>query len=174
MREIKIVYENKRALSYLRKRVEDVSSAITNTEKLEASIFAQLTDYLATGSSNFRRIKYLVDREIKRALNQYRTEKVVLISTLSSSDDFGESSEFDPQDVLANVEDAVVQKSSLHEKIAGLASDDREFFTLKAWSNGSNDAEISRSLADHFGGNSNSHRRFIQRFREKCQRKLVA
>lgn len=174
MNHLTIVYENKKALKYLRERVDGISWKVTNTEKLEVSIIKQLASYLLLGNSNFTTIKYRVDREIKKALKQYRTEQVVLFSTLAHPDDYGESSEFEPQDVLANVEDAVIQKSSLHEKIIGLASDDREFFTLNAWSNGDNDAEISRSLADLFGGNSNSHRRFIQRFREKCQRKLIA
>lgn len=174
MQDISIVYKHKDALEYLRTCVEQVSHLISNTEKLEVRIFKQLASYLSTDKQSYARIKHIVNREIALALKQYRVERASLFCTLSKKDDFGESLEFEPYDILANVEDTVVEKSSIDEKIAGLASDDRERITLYAWANGTSDVEISKTLAGHFGGKFESHRTFVKRFKAKCQRKLAA
>ena len=79
--------------------------------------------------------------------------------------------EFEPEDVLANVESDVIAK----EMTALLAQDDHRFkMILGYWVDGNtNNAYISRSLARTFGGNAESHRRSISRFRESCRDTLA-
>jgi len=174
MQDITVVYKHKDALEYLRTCVNQVTHLVVNTEKLEARIFKQLADYLSTGKKSFARIRHIVNRDVDLALKQFRKEKACTFNRLSSENDFGESLEFEPQDILANVEDAVIEKSSINEKIAGLASDDRELFTLNAWIDGKDDVTIAKALASLYGGKSEGHRTFIKRFRTRCQRKLTA
>lgn len=178
MKDIEIVYKHNDALNYLRDCVEQVTHLVTDTEKLEERIFKQLASYLKTGKKSFARIRHIVNREIHLALRQFRKERTIILSavrvtTFYIMNDFGESYEFEPQDVLANVEDAVIEKSSIKEKIAGLASDDRERFTLNAWIDGVDDTTIAKALASRYGGKTEGHRTFIKRFRAKCQRKLA-
>lgn len=174
METLKIIYTNTKVLTYVRRKVADVEHLITYTDKLEHCIFRQLCNYYRTSKNkSFRRIKYLVDREIGLAKNRYRLDNSIIFSALIQYDDYGEQQEIEPQDVLANVEDAVIEKSSIKEKIAGLASDDRERFTLNAWIDGVDDTTIAKALASRYGGKTEGHRTFIKRFRAKCQRKLA-
>lgn len=174
MDNLKIVYEDIGIMRYVRKKVDEVSHIITNIEKLEFRIYEQLESYLQHRKTPSRkRIMYLVDREIDFVKRMCRVEKSVQFSCITSVNDFGESVEFEPEDLLAQVSETAIQNISLKEMIARLATDDRELTTLNAWANGLNDMQISETLASLFGGKSNSHRRFIQRFKAKCQRKIL-
>lgn len=160
-------------MDYVRKKVDGVSHIITNTEKLEREIYSQLISYYKNREwLNRSRIYRVVDREVKRALTQFGKQRSYFFSNMSNSDGFGEPLEFEPIDLLAQVSETVVEKISLKEKIARLATDDRELVTLNAWANGFNDTQVSTTLASHFGGNKESHRKFVRRFKVKCQERL--
>lgn len=90
---------------------------------------------------------------------------------LSKTDDKGNKTEFDVKDVLANVEDDVIETISADEKTALLAKgDQKKLAVLNAWKQGFyNDSELSGMLAHSFGGKKESYRKFIQRFRVECQ-----
>lgn len=173
MESMTIVYRDKAVMNYLRRKVDEVAHIITDTDKLESRIYSQLADYFSRESVSFRRAQRLINREIDLAFKQFGLQRVVMFSGLSVSTDFGESIEFEPEDVLAHGK-RVIESITFNEKIARLATDDRERITLNAWANGFNDMEVSKTLASHFGGNSESHRKFVQRFKAKCQRKLTA
>lgn len=178
METLEFIYRDKRVVAYIRKRVDEVSHIITNVDKLEESIYKQLVAYYKIKPiRSIKRVHYLIDREIGVARKRYRLQQAVAFSELEVKKDFGESQGFEPQDILANVEEAVmkiIETSSINKKIAGLASDELEKFTLNAWANGLTDTEISRTLASQFGGKFDKHRKSVQRFRAKCQRKLLA
>jgi hypothetical protein len=93
---------------------------------------------------------------------------------LGKVDDEGKVTEFDVVDVLANIEDDVVDNLCISEKIALLAQGDPvKLAILNAWKDGiDNDLELSRMLAHSFKGNQESYRKTIQRFRNKCQKLL--
>lgn len=175
METLTIIYRDKSVMRYLREKVDQVSYAITYVDKLEKNIFEQLVSYYeANQKRSIKRIKYLIDREIVQALKRYSTEKIVVFSDMTSTDDFGESSFEEPEDMLARVSETVIDNISLKEKISGLASTDSERFVLNAWIEGLSDKAIAAELALHFGGKASSKRIWVQRFRTKCQRKLVA
>ncbi|MFJ7665285.1 hypothetical protein ACIQXW_23285 [Lysinibacillus sp. NPDC097162] len=167
-----IVYENVSVMSYLRQKVDEVSNVITDVDKLETRIYAQLVSYFSLGKSSFRRAQKLIDREVSQALKQFGKQKAINFSELAKGNDFGESVEFEPKDLLAQGGETVIQNISLNEKIARLATDDRESVTLNAWANGFNDTQVSETLASHFGGNKESHRKFVRRFKARCQERL--
>lgn len=89
--------------------------------------------------------------------------------------DFGESDEqyetYEVEDELALVDDGIL----VNEKIALLAEgDSRKLAILNNWQHGYyNDSNTSTFLAKRFGGNSESHRKFINRFRTTCQKALA-
>lgn len=88
----------------------------------------------------------------------------------------GTEVKFDVQDVLADVENEVVEQHSVNEKVALLAKDDsRRLAILKAWSEGeNNDLKLAKELATAFPQVAETgHRRFIQRFRTECQKRLA-
>lgn len=174
MEELAVVYESRRTISYITSCVDKISHIVTNTEKLEARIIKKVAQYYEKGYRNFTRVRYLVHREIRLALNQFGTQYAETFSNIISHNDVGELLEFEPVDALASVEESVIQKSSVNEKIARLATDDRDRITLNGWKDGLTDTQISETLASLFGGKVASHCRYIRRFREKCQRKLAA
>lgn len=174
MNNITIVYEKPWVLGYVRQKVDEISHIITDIDKLETRIYKQLSDYFARGKSSYMRVQKLVNREIDLALKQFGTQNIVVFSDLSKRNDFGESMEFEPEDLLAQVSETVLENISLNEEIARLAADDRERFTLNAWANGLSDTQVSETLARHFGGKCESHRKFVQRFKAKCRSKLTA
>jgi hypothetical protein len=85
------------------------------------------------------------------------------------------SAAFDIQDVLANVEEHMIENETLNKKVALLAQhDSRKLAVLNAWANGlTNELDISRMLAHSIGGSVEGHRSFIKRFKTKCQTKLA-
>lgn len=60
------------------------------------------------------------------------------------------------------------------EKIPALASgDQRKELIIEFWREGKSDSDISKLLAQHFGGSSEGHRTFIKRFRTACRKALA-
>ena len=86
-------------------------------------------------------------------------------------DEDEKGSKYEIVDDLAIVDDRVI----VFEKVALLAEDDpRKLAILNAWTNGYfNDSETASFLAKRYGGNSESHRKFILRFRTTCRKALA-
>src|SRR5690625_1545173 len=112
---------------------------------------------------------WLIGRKVKEAEESFRKEESTLFSGMTSETSEGEI-EFEPLDVLTNVESEVLTK----ETIALLTQDDRSKKILEAWSIGNtNNTEISRMLTHTLGGKTESHRKFIQRYEKDCREKLA-
>lgn len=98
---------------------------------------------------------------------------VVYLEEHSTRDKEGNTATYEESllDVLANVESSVVAK----EMIALLAEGDpKREAILIAWCDGCfNDSKISELLAQLFGGNIDTHRKAIQRFRKHCKAVLA-
>lgn len=176
MDKLKIIYQETWIVQYVQRKIDDVSHLITNTEKLEDNIYEELKSYFRSREKrSIKRIKHIIDREINQAKKRYGKQKTIVFSDLAVANDNGESElDFEPVDALAGVEDTAINKFSLMEKVTALASSDRELFVLKAWSNGFSDSEISLALASRFGGNPNSLRVFVNRFKVRCRTQLSA
>lgn len=160
------LYSNRRALDYIRMEVDRVAHIITDTEKLEHRIYEQFRKK----RYNFSQFRRIVDREIKLAKEQFRNERSTIFSQFNVTNDFGESVDYEPKDVLANVGETVVKNIWRIEKIGSLAATDRDKFTLSAWMDGYNDSEISMMLAHRFGGKAESHRKSVQRLKRDCRK----
>jgi hypothetical protein len=82
----------------------------------------------------------------------------------------GSSRRYELQDDLAIIDADFLA----NEKVASLAGDDiRKLSILNAWKDGYfNDSETASFLAERHGGNTESHRKFITRFRTHCQQTL--
>jgi DNA-directed RNA polymerase specialized sigma24 family protein len=107
-----------------------------------------------------------VQNELSDFLNRRKMQRDHLTSYEVLAD-----SGWDKQDALASVEHDLL----LNEKAALLAEgDSKRLAILNAWIDGCNDSEISRLLAQSFGGKPDSHRKYIQRFRTECQTTLAS
>src|SRR5699024_1522107 len=116
---------------------------------------------------------YITNRSAARHVNKTKYEPPITFSEMESEDrEDVEEIEFEPEDVLANVEGEVIAK----EMTALLAQGDHLLEEIVGyWAIGNtNNASISRSLARTFGGNAESHRRRINRFRHDCRKHLSA
>lgn len=75
------------------------------------------------------------------------------------------------EDDLAVIDDSYL----VNEKIAFLAEgDSRKEMILKSWSDGFyNESELATLLTQRFGGNTESQRKFIRRFKKTCRKRLL-
>lgn len=144
--------------------IEDVTKfdcrMILKVKKLLETFDEEKDDFLSI-------VKTLISREksdfIKRRSRKLEETSMNALTSGDSDEELG----FQFEDPLARVEDEVV----LNEKIALLAQDDlRRKIILTQWSKGADNKSISVMLAHQLGGNSESHRRFITRFRnDECR-----
>ena len=178
MENLILVYRDTATLKEVRRAVDKVSSLIVNTEKLESRIFTQLASYFGECENrSFTRIRRIISREIALAKNQFRKQNVISFSDLAITSDFGgsEEREYEPEDVLANVSEAVISKISLKDikkELGSLATTERDAIILDGLSEGYGETQIAKTLAGLLGGKESSHRQQVRRFRMKCQGKL--
>lgn len=171
------VYENPSVVREIRRQVDRASSIIVNTEKLENQIYKQLGNYYRECENiSFLRIQYLIGREIKKAKKKFRTQNNISFGDLTSTD-FGGSDEreFEPKDVLADVDTLVESKLAVEEikkALSSLATTERDTIILNEICEGCKDTHIAKTLASLFGGKMDTHRRYVIRFRTKCKDKL--
>lgn len=169
-------YKERWVTDTVRRAVETVAHKIVDTARVERRAMRQVGQYLArdAGNKNNRRhITHLIYREINASLTLYRREQAGHLADLTSNDEDGQAVEYEPQDVLANVNSGNLE---LKETITLLAKDDRRRkMILTEWMNGNMDeTNISSILADTLGGQARSHCRFVQRFRIECRAELTA
>ncbi|MGD6975981.1 hypothetical protein ACQKKC_01595 [Bacillus altitudinis] len=153
------------AMPYILRESERIAGIVPDQTSFEQRTLLSIGYWLDRYRENGRDKKALIQRIIKRESIKYmkETRKRVVIAIDDS---------WEPQDVLADVEGAILLK----EKTALLAQGDlRKEMILKNWSRGcTNNTEIAMLLAQHFGGNIEGNRKYIQRFRLKCQRELAS
>lgn len=170
-----LVYEIDWLLDYIYKESDKLIHKITDTTRFEDRCIKEIGEYLSIDDSNKHKRRYLirlVNRKVKEALDNFRQEESELFTELSSYNKEEDEMEFEPEDVLADVESEVIAK----EMTALLAQGDHLLEEIVGyWAIGNtNNASISRSLARTFGGNAESHRRRINRFRHDCRKHLSA
>ena len=125
------------------------------------------------GGSNPRRVAmHYANRAAKRHISKTKYSPPKTFADIGYEDDDGNDVDFEPVDVLANVESEVIARKTTTLLAQG---DRRKGLILSEWTNGNNaDLDISYVLANVLGGNSESHRKYIQRFRISCQKALSA
>ena len=177
MERIKVVYEISWLINRVYRESDKLTGRITDTSRFEARCINDLARYLNIDKEHRNHKRHLIriiNRNVGEFLSTYRTEQSIPFSVIASCDEEDEDKQlgFDEVDVLANVESDVIAK----EMTALLAQDDhRKKVILGNWILGNDSSsDISRLLAQTFGGNVESHRKFIQRFRKDCRESLTA
>lgn len=171
-----ISYQHSWILDEVYKASDRLQSRITNTVAFEARLMNKIGKYITQDQRNIKNKRYIIlmiHREIADALiRRTRKEYAIKFSEVSFNDEEGQSIEYEPVDVLANVEHGL----EIKETITLLAKDDRRRnLILNAWANGNtNDTELSDTLASVLGGQPRTHCKFIQRFRIECRGVLTA
>jgi hypothetical protein len=169
-----LLYEH--FIPLIRKESREIWYKVFDETSFEWECYETIRKAINSFSCNIKSFQNLVTSRIyeiksvhlKRRRRDY--EQFTPVEAMTNNDD--EEFTFDIKDVLANVEDEVLQ----NEKVALLAEgDSRKLAILKAWSNERtyNDSDLAKSLAEQLGGSSESHRIYIQRFRIKCQESLA-
>ncbi|QIG62568.1 hypothetical protein [Sporosarcina phage Lietuvens] len=171
-----VVYENRWLLNLIQNKVSQVAHVITRTDKLENTIISSVGGYLLISPDNIKHKKYLnylIDREIKRAKERYGTQEAGYLIDVAKSLDNGDEMEYDPEDVLANINSMHLE---IKETITLLArSDRRKELILTLWADGCTDAsKLSSILADTIGGKPETHRKSILRFKKESKAALTA
>lgn len=158
------------------REVDKHSNLISCSDRVINKVIRRINRFFEKGRgtpNSFRAIQRIIRQEIHAAFFEKKKEHdAYVFSSMLVTNDYGESVEFEPKDLLAQGGETVLKNISLNEKIARLATDDRELVTLSSWAKGLNDSQVSETLARHFGGKSESHRKFVRRFKVRCQERL--
>lgn len=175
MKDLELIYQRKWIVEYVYYLSERERNTITDTSRLEDLIFGRIARYIKGDERKLNHsniIRKLANQVVKQVRDDYKNESYKLFEEISTKNNEGEEIEFEPMDVLANVESEVIAK----EMTALLAQGDHLLEEIVGyWAIGNtNNASISRSLARTFGGNAESHRRRINRFRHDCRKHLSA
>lgn len=154
----------------------EAASIVTDTSRLENDILNDIGSYLMKDPNNYKKRRYIrriINSKISVAKRRNKLEQATSLSDESFEDDEGQAVEYEPEDVLADINSGNLE---VKETIALLAQNDRRRnLILNAWTKGyTDDRELSSILADTLGGNSESHRKFIHRFRNSCRTQLYA
>lgn len=168
MRHTEVIEVVERAASQIWHKVPDVTSF-------------EHTCYVEIGKGILRNevksieglANYITNRSAARHVNKTKYEPPITFSEMESEDrEDVEEIEFEPEDVLANVEGEVIKRETADLLAQG---DCRKEKIIEFWAIGNtNSAHISRTLARSFGGNEETHRKYIQRFRRSCREQLSA
>lgn len=177
MREYEIrSYQNDWVMENIYRAVDTISHKVTNTGNVERRAILRVGKYLALSETNKNHKRYilrLIYREVNDALNRSRREYAEHIEDLTTNDDEGQAIEYEPEDVLADINSAELE---IKETINLLAQNDRrKELILNAWADGyTDDTEISHILADVLTGQATGHLSYIKRFRTTCRTELTA
>lgn len=168
-----IVYNETWIIDEIQKSSDEVLLKQLNPGLFEKRVISKITKYITENTKRRKHRRYIIKmikRECKDFIESRQDNKVYNFSSIYEKDEDGNEQYFEPPDVLADVEDEIMAK----EMAALLAQDSRSEIILDAWLLGNtNDTEVSRILADTLGGNSKSHRIYIQRFKKQCREKLI-
>lgn len=168
--QIKVCCEHEWVLKEIERVSNKYLTKLTDPTKIEDRCISKIGKYLLVSKEHPKHTAYIkksIEKEFYDAVGKYKTEESIRFSELTENNDYEEEIEFEPEDVLANVEDEVITK----EMAALLAQDDRrKKVILGSWLDGNrNNASISRFLAKTLGGNEETHRKSINRFRLECR-----
>ena len=177
MGSLEIIYKNEAIVKMVQEAVDNAGRKITNTDRLEERIYRRISRYIEGCEKRARHysiIRKFIYESISEYEKRYRTENSVPFSELESDneDDGDKELEFEPIDVLANVESETIAK----EMTALLAQDDhRKKIILGNWITGNdNVSDIARLLAQTIGGSVETHRKYIHRFQKECRKFIAA
>ena len=165
-----IVYENDWLLEWVYKESDKLRNMISDQTLFEDRCLRRLGEYLNKDKSNIENKRYLkrIIKEVaSSSIKRNKKEYYQVFTDLSSNDSEGKETGYEPIDVLADVESEVIKKETATLLAQG---DCRKSKIVELWVTGNtNNAYISRTLARSFGGNEESHRKYIQRFRQSCR-----
>ena len=160
---------------------EQIWHKIENQTEFECRCLLKIKKALANFDRRKGSFRSLVTNIIMREKYDFLARRKRKISDVLSLDEHltdheGNQRYLEVVDVLADVETITLSNQGLMEKVALLAKGDpRRLAILKAWSEGeTNDLQLAKELACSFPETSeNGHRKFIQRFRIECQKRLA-
>src|SRR5690554_266790 len=174
MKNILIVYKNEWILNAVYETSDRIRGKVTDQTLFEERAIKRVGEYLLQNKENRRNKRYIIriiNEVAKSVVERNKNEQYTLLTELIYTNEDGEEVEFEPVDVLADVESEVLKKETIDLLAKG---DRRKLKVLESWAVGNkNDKQISRTLASTFGGNPESHRKYIQRFRKDCHNILA-
>ena len=167
-------------LPVIQRHSEEIWYKIENQTEFECRCLLKIKQALSRFSPNKGSAYSLIMSVIHREKNDFlgrRARKVKPLSLdepLKQSD--GSEIYLEVPDVLADVENKIIEDENIKEMVALLAKGDRRReMILKAWMEGEyNDSRLAKELAAAFPGTKESgHRRAIQRLEKECRELLT-
>jgi len=169
----KVVYEIPWLIERIYRESDKLLRSITEPSRFEERCIQDIGEYLLKNGNNIANKRYLirmVKRKAEEARRMFKQEESDYYQGIIAVNDDGDEIEYEPIDELGSVE----SEAMVNEMTALLGKDGRCKAILKAWTIGNtNDRQVSGALGRAFGGNPESHRKFIQRFRNESREQLL-
>jgi|SRR5699024_2653490 len=178
-----IVYQNKWIIEKVYRVSDRLSRKVTDTTMFEDRSIKRVGEYLRQNVDNVHNKQYiikLINEVASAAIARNSNEEAQRFSELTYESEEGDETAFEPLDDFTYEkgfgESVVESEFNAKETADLLAQDDRrKLLIIEQWLYGNdNNSDISRVLADSLGGNPDSYRRYIHRFRDECRELLAA
>lgn len=159
----------------IEKASEEITWCMKDPTKFDCRIVIKLKKLLTTLNRNEDSFLGIAKDLIRREKWDFISRRADIVDEFSLEEmqkegDGSEGLGYQFKDPLARVEEDVIHK----ERVSLLSQGNpKKEFILNQWSKGANDMSISEALSGLFGGNSESHRKFITRFKTGCRKTLT-
>ena len=123
---------------------------------------------------NIYRVKHKYLNDASRSINR---EETVSLESITVTDKKGETWAYDPPADI-DIEKEVLQQEVQKEVTKKIAASwgrggARKKVIIGGWIDGLNDSEIAEEMGARFGGSVESHRKYIQRFKNRCRQTVL-
>ena len=169
-----IVYENRWIIEKIYEVSDRIHGQLVDPTLFEERSIKRVGEYLAQSESNRNNRRYivrLINEVASAAIERNKNEHADTFTSLTTKNEKGETIEYTPEDVLANVESEVLAK----EMATLLAQGNlRKKIILGNWITGNdNVSDIARLMAQTIGGSVETHRKYIHRFQKECRKVIT-
>lgn len=156
-------------------RLSEISrNQISSQCDFEEDCFKRIDEAVKIFDIEKGRFRALVEAKLRERLNRWKKRNITKTRNFTSVPIISKDGEcsIDVKDDRAIIEDNIL----VNEEIASLAGGDlRNLAILKSWTyTGNSDTATATLLAQSYGGNAESHRRYITRFKSQCQTTLLS
>lgn len=172
------VYGNKKIVEMVTAASTELSSKVCDPTSFEQACYTRIMSSIEKlgDIENLEGLAYNIIRLVRRDFYKNRQSERLLNTTFYegfTKDEKDRTFEIEDENFVPAIDRIIEAEENieLKQKISVLANGDRKKeLILTAWANGlTNDLELSRLLAQSLGGKAEAHRKYIARFRAKCQ-----
>lgn len=163
-----LVYKYPKIVKYMCRKIDEVSTVVTYTDKLQFYMEHQLNNYIDSGRKSKSYMYHLIDREVGRFVNgSYKKQDTVSVENLGYTDDSGDVFSYEIPDDLGDYDNYLIGEEKAKKMIAIFGKCDQERRILTELYHGKSEREIAECLATEQSIHYDSVRKNMRRFKTR-------